>query len=274
MKKYNETFSIICAKCGRKKYHYKANYLHKPVPRLCTQCQQAEKRKEVEKAVLQGVPYGVAIYTPLPEKKVVQLVCASCAAVFKAKWEGGPYTRDKHPAYCAKCRESKTHGYVGIDPGAPLTMALVTPTGRWVAHAGEDTVSVPAKVGVNNSPKKVVDLLRKWQSTAAFPLKMVIENVGPMPGEGIVSAAKFVGSIWLARTAAAALDMEVLMVVPQKWKKYYGLSSKKGESNVIARQLFPNRAYRVEKEKDHDYAEAALLARYAVDIQGNDVVKP
>ena len=271
MKKQGETFSIICTKCGRKKYHYKANYLHKPVPRLCTQCQQAEKRKEVERAVLEGVPYGVAIYTPLPEKNVVQLVCACCTQVFKMRWEGWQYSRDKHPAYCAKCRETKTHGYVGVDPGSPLTMALVSPTGRWLAHAGDDAVSVPAKVGVQNSPAKVVALLRKWQDTASFPVKMVIENVGPMPGEGIVSASKFVGSIWLARTAAAALDMEVLMVVPQKWKKHYGLSSKKGESNVVARQLFPNRADRVRLEKDHDYAEAALMARYAVDIQGVSV---
>lgn len=267
MKNYNETFSITCAHCKRKKYHYKANYLHKPVPTLCTQCQQKEKRKQVEKDIADGVPYGVAIYKPLPQKGAVALVCASCSAVYNVRWSGGVYTRDKHPAYCKSCMERKQYGYIGIDPGSPLTMALVSPSGRWLAHAGEGTVSIPAKVGVANSPRKVVDLVRSWTETAKFPVKMVIENVGPMPGEGIVSASKFVGSIWLARTVAAALDMEVLMVVPQKWKKHFGLSSKKGESLVVARQLFPNRADRLKFEKDHDYAEAALMARYAVDVQ-------
>ena len=74
--------------------------------------------------------------------------------------------------------------YIGIDPGSPLYMAMVSPRGRWVAHAGEDQFAVKAKRGVTNSPEAFVKVLRDWSDYYAkkgVQVEVVIENVGPRP---------------------------------------------------------------------------------------------
>lgn len=154
---------------------------------------------------------------------------------------------------------------IGIDPGSPVFMAMIGHNGRWIAHAGDKLVSNKAKRGVLNDPDKVVKLVKDW---IAFAEKRggevcgVVENVGPMPGEGIVSASKFVGSVWMARSIFSALNISNTMVTPQVWKRYYKLPRDKGASVKLAMALFPYRAWRLKYKKDHNYAEAALLARY------------
>ena len=32
-------------------------------------------------------------------------------------------------------------GYIGIDPGSPISMALISPSGKWIAMAGDELVS-------------------------------------------------------------------------------------------------------------------------------------
>lgn len=153
---------------------------------------------------------------------------------------------------------------IGIDPGSPLTMAMVSPAGKWVAHAGGPIVANKAKVGWLNCDHKVTALLRKWVDHAGKhnDVVAVIENVGPMPGEGIVSACKFAGSIWLVKGILRAWDVPYTMTTPQEWKRGLKLTRDKGGSVDLARKLFPDKAWRVKHKKDHDFAEAALLAHY------------
>lgn len=152
---------------------------------------------------------------------------------------------------------------IGIDPGSPLTMVMLNPEGQWVAHAGGPVVATKAKVGWLNCDTKVTGLLRKWdEHTRGVGLVAVVENVGPMPGEGIVSACKFAGSIWLVKGILTALDIPYTMTTPQEWKRGLKLTRDKGASVELARTLFPDKAWRVQHKKDHDFAEAALLAHY------------
>lgn len=154
---------------------------------------------------------------------------------------------------------------IGVDPGSPLTMTMLNPAGMWVAHAGGDVVANKAKVGWLNCDRKVTGLLRQWQRHAnkgGVGVAAVIENVGPMPGEGIVSACKFAGSIWLVKGILTALDIPYTMTTPQEWKRGLKLTRDKGASVDLARTLFPDKAWRVKRKKDHDFAEAALLAHY------------
>lgn len=157
-------------------------------------------------------------------------------------------------------------GYLACDPGSPLTLALINPLGKWVAHAGEDLVSFKDKRGHTNSPELIVHLIKKWDDKTAYPLTVVIENVGPMPGEGIMSAAKFAGSIWLMRTAAIALGIPYVMVTPQKWKKHYGLAKEKDLARQKALHLWPERADWIKFKKNHDRAEAALMGKYGLEL--------
>ena len=93
---------------------------------------------------------------------------------------------------------------------------------------------------------------------------MIIENIGPRPGEGVVSASKFVASMWMARVTAIALDMEYHLVAPSKWKRDLKLSSDKELSRALAMKLWPNRVDKLKYKKDHNRAEAALLGYYGL----------
>lgn len=155
-------------------------------------------------------------------------------------------------------------GYIGFDPGCPATMGLINPNGKWVAYIGDEKVAARKNNQWTNVPEAFVHFLKKWDTQTKYPLKMVIENVGPMPGEGIVSASKFVGSIWMARTACIALGIPYKMVTPTTWKRDLKIpvGSDKEASRVMAQQLFPDRIERLKYKKDHNYAEAALLGYY------------
>ena len=104
--------------------------------------------------------------------------------------------------------------YLGFDPGSPATLALITPKGNWAAYVGDDRIASKTPKGWTNIPEAFVHFIKEWQGKTGYDFEMVIENVGPMPGEGIVSASKFVGSIWMARTACVALELPYTMVAP------------------------------------------------------------
>ncbi len=163
-----------------------------------------------------------------------------------------------------------TKAFIGYDPGSPATMALISPSGNWVAYIGEDRVAAKTpKSGWQNVPEAINHYIEKWQSSfrGDVEIQLVVENVGPMPGEGIVSACKFAGSIWLIRGICAAKGIKYHMVAPSTWKRHFKLSSDKELSRALAMQMFPKRIHRLKYKKDHNYAEAALLGRYQWEIE-------
>lgn len=157
-----------------------------------------------------------------------------------------------------------TKSVIGVDPGCPLFLAMLSPIGKWVAHAGEEATATKDGSKWVNDPEKLLGILRKWVAHAGGPHKvvMVIERITLRPGQDLVSGAKFIGSYYSAITAAEALGIKVVSVHPRTWKTILGLSSVKRKSISRAYWLFPERRSRLKLESDHNYAEAALLAYY------------
>jgi crossover junction endodeoxyribonuclease RuvC len=156
--------------------------------------------------------------------------------------------------------------YIGVDPGSPLSLALVSASGKLLATAGDDALAVKAGKGWHNSPELCGSIVRKWVEHYKTPPLVIIENVGPMPGEGIVSACKFVGSMWLMRGVASGLCLKVVLVTPQKWKKEMGLKGgveNKDLSRQQALSKWPDKAERFRYKYSHNIAEAALIAEWA-----------
>lgn len=58
------------------------------------------------------------------------------------------------------------------------------------------------------------------------------------------------------------MRLDVRRVAPQTWKRFYGLSSDKGAALAMARQFWPHYEA-LKRAKDHNRAEAALIARWA-----------
>ena len=72
----------------------------------------------------------------------------------------------------------------------------------------------------------------------------------------------------LLEQMAELLDVDIFILghqpQPQGWKKFYGLGRDKGEALRIACELFPQLAdHRLTRAKDHNRAEALLIANFA-----------
>jgi hypothetical protein len=60
----------------------------------------------------------------------------------------------------------------------------------------------------------------------------------------------------------ATLGLSFELVRPAKWKKTMGLTDEKGMARAKAVQMFPNVGHLLSRVKDHNRAEALLLAEY------------
>ena len=93
----------------------------------------------------------------------------------------------------------------------------------------------------------------------------VVEKVGAMPGQGVVSMFNFGKSAGFIEGVLAAFGIEILLVPPQKWKKAYDLGSDKQKSIEKCQEMHPELSLlptsRCKKPSD-GMAEAVLIAEY------------
>lgn len=100
------------------------------------------------------------------------------------------------------------------------------------------------------------------------PRLAIIEKVGPTPRDGVRQAWSFGGSYMAARGVTAALALPTHLVTPQAWKKLFRLPGGpdgKEKGRAMAMRLFPAAHGELRRKKDHNRAEAALLARYGAE---------
>ena len=143
---------------------------------------------------------------------------------------------------------------VGVDPGAK---------GAWaVLDDGQPThvADIPTR-GKGIDPVAWFDDL-KWVG----PDLIVIEHVGPMPKQGVVSVFGFGRTVGQIHTVAE-LVAEVDVMTPQVWKRQHMMARTKGESKTetknrsreLALALFPMFADHLRLKKHADRAEALLI---------------
>ena len=145
---------------------------------------------------------------------------------------------------------------LGVDPGLSGAVAFYFP-------------SQPMRVSVHDMPLadgEVCAPLLAEMVTDYQPLLAVIERVGAMPGQGVVSMFNFGRAYGDVRGVLGALAIPVQYVTPQKWKRHYQLSADKEECRGKALQLFPSCADHFKRKKDHGRAEAALIAKYGAEM--------
>lgn len=91
----------------------------------------------------------------------------------------------------------------------------------------------------------------------------MIEKVGSMPKQGVSSTFKFGRSYGEIIGVVAAHKLRMDFVPPGVWKRTFGLSKDKDASRLKAMELFPQLRDRLTRKKDHNRAEALLIAEYA-----------
>lgn len=102
------------------------------------------------------------------------------------------------------------------------------------------------------------------------PVKLVyLETPHSLPNDGHVGAFRFGKVCGIIEGVLGALGLKVVPAMPTVWKKKMNLSSSKEQSLRVARETFKNIPHankHFELRKDHDKAEAALMAFYAHSI--------
>lgn len=156
--------------------------------------------------------------------------------------------------------------YIGVDPGLTGAIAFIDTFGTCTV---EDlpTMQLPG----NGMVQRKIDglalavLIRKhWpgdQKACSF-----VEQVGVMGGKNnaIQTQGSLMRSLGAIEAALEMLRIPPVMLHPKTWKGFYGLGKDKKESLQVARALYPDAESRLARVKDHNRAEAVLLAHHGL----------
>lgn len=155
---------------------------------------------------------------------------------------------------------------VGIDPGISGALALVDHHG--LRHVADMPV-MPRSAGgafVKNqvAPAALAALLAEWLSDHdKNEVHVLVESVSAMPKQGVASTFSLALTAGLIEGVLAARGYSHELVRPQVWKKAMGLTASKDQARARASRLYPEAD--IHRVKDHNRAEAILIARYGYD---------
>ena len=94
-------------------------------------------------------------------------------------------------------------------------------------------------------------------------IRVVIEQVSAMPGQGVTSMFNFGQSYGILKGICSAMQLPMFFVRPAKWKKYFNLiNSQKDASRTRAIEIFPYFSSQLSKKKDSNKADAILIADF------------
>ena len=152
---------------------------------------------------------------------------------------------------------------IGIDPG--ITGAICFFEDRKII----DLVEMP-NMAVGKKNKRQVngaqvynEILKRIKNYNKKDIKVVIEQVSAMPGQGVTSMFNFGQSFGVLKGICSAMQLPMYFVRPAKWKKYYNLiNSKKDASRTKVIEIFPYISPQLSKKKDSNKADAILIASF------------
>ena len=94
-------------------------------------------------------------------------------------------------------------------------------------------------------------------------IRVVIEHVSAMPGQGVTSMFNFGQSFGILKGICTAMQLSMYFVRPAKWKKYFNLlNSEKDASRTRAIEIFPYFSSQLSRKKDSNKADAILIASF------------
>lgn len=92
-----------------------------------------------------------------------------------------------------------------------------------------------------------------------------VERAGPQPVQGVKAAYKTGEVFGTILGVLMASRIPTTVVSSTAWKKYFGLSSDKEAAREKIIQTWPSMAKYFARKKDHNRAEAALIAIYGAE---------
>ena len=152
---------------------------------------------------------------------------------------------------------------IGIDPGISGSICF------FQDGVIKDVMEMPTMIEGKKNKKQVNgsqifnEISEKIKNIDKKNVKVVIEHVTAMPGQGVTSMFNFGQSFGILKGICSAMQLSVYFVRPSKWKKYFNLiNSEKDASRTRAIEIFPYYSSHLSKKKDSNKADAILIASY------------
>lgn len=152
--------------------------------------------------------------------------------------------------------------FLGIDPGLSGALALYVPDGD-VLLIADVPVHELKRNGKTRREPDVQAICNIIADCAAYgDVRVWIEHVSAMPGEGAVGAFTFGKVVGLLTGICAANRLVIERVTPSVWKKALAVPSDKDGARARASQLLPAHSRNWPLKKHDGRAEASLIALY------------
>jgi crossover junction endodeoxyribonuclease RuvC len=150
---------------------------------------------------------------------------------------------------------------LGVDPGLSGALAFLTIVqGEPVALDVHDVPTFEVKTA-NRKTRQEMNCQEVGRLITLYgPRRAFIEQVGAMPGQGVVSMFRFGFSAGVIHGALGALRIPTHTITPQEWCRLVRLQKGDGASRMLASRLFPEASGLFSRVKDHGRADAALIA--------------
>ena len=152
---------------------------------------------------------------------------------------------------------------IGIDPGISGALCFLD-DGKII-----DVVEMPTMTDGKKNKRQVNgsqiynEILKRITKSEKSNIRVVIEQVSAMPGQGVTSMFNFGQSFGILKGICSAMQLPMYFVRPTKWKKYFNLiNSEKDASRTRVIEIFPYFSSQLSKKKDSNKADAILIASF------------
>ena len=152
---------------------------------------------------------------------------------------------------------------IGIDPGISGSICFFE-DGKIL-----DVIEMPTMTEGKKNKRQVNgsqiynEISRRVNGIDKQKIRVVIEQVSAMPGQGVTSMFNFGQSFGILKGICSAMQLPMFFVRPAKWKKYFNLiNSEKDASRTRAIEIFPYFSSQLSKKKDSNKADAILIASF------------
>ena len=160
---------------------------------------------------------------------------------------------------------------IGIDPGISGSICFFE-DGKII-----DVIEMPTMTEGKKNKKQVNgsqiynEFFARISQIKKNEVRVVIEHVSAMPGQGVTSMFNFGQSFGILKGICSAMQLPMYFVRPAKWKKYFSLiNSEKDASRTRAIEIFPYFSSQLSKKKDSNKADAILIASFYYETCKNE----
>ena len=160
---------------------------------------------------------------------------------------------------------------IGIDPGITGSICFFE-DGKII-----DLIDMPNMADGKKQKKQVNgaqiynEILLRIKHVEKRNIKVVIEHVSAMPGQGVTSMFNFGQSFGVLKGICSAMQLSMYFVRPVKWKRFFNLiNAEKDASRTKAIEIFPYISTQLSRKKDANKADAALIASFFYETYQSD----